>query len=339
MYNVTQMKNKKSDIEIRACPHCGGQATLCLDGLQFDQSNREIWVVMCDSCHAEGSSKPSKKQAAGAWNERALAGGERNILDLLGPSLVVLVIVMLSVAFALRNWSGSSTAKDLVCDTDSPLCLLFGAPSDHFQVRHERFICGYSSSTKTPVWVAYVLEKGLIGGYNAGRPKPFADWQVLDAGLASAKPSDYAGSKYDMGHMFPLTDANSDSQAAETMSLANMAPQSPAFNRGLWRETEEYARSLSEKYGRVWVFAGPINSSKGPYIGSGVDVPEAFFKIVAITNGGLKVTALLIPSGATGSFTQHLASVEGVEMVTGMGFFRFITTNVQSKVESKIISR
>ena len=76
--------------------------------------------------------------------------------------------------------------------------------------------------------------------------------------------------------------ADSRGSAAEMQSsflMTNMAPQTPALNRGEWKGAEELVRAWSAQYGRVYVVMGPGQASRGTIAG-GVRVPTHFWKAV-----------------------------------------------------------
>ncbi len=74
--------------------------------------------------------------------------------------------------------------------------------------------------------------------------------------------------------------------ACNTFHFWNASPQAKDFNQGPWRHLETYTAAAANKWGSVWIIAGPI-FYKGKdilFIGEPdevpVAVPHAFFKIV-----------------------------------------------------------
>jgi endonuclease G len=116
----------------------------------------------------------------------------------------------------------------------------------------------------------------------------------------------------------------------QIMYMSNMAPQHHnSFNGsgGLWYEAETYIRDtlLKAQQKDVWVFDGCIYG-QGSYdtIGSGVEVPPMFFKIVVTeTAGKPKVLAFLFPHQIKkhGKIQDFLVSVNIIEAMTGLDFF------------------
>ena len=111
----------------------------------------------------------------------------------------------------------------------------------------------------------------------------------VDAGLRSAERStleDYKGSGFDRGHMAPAGDMPTPTAMAQSFSLANMVPQAPEHNRGVWAKTVEAAtrKYASRASGDVFVITGPVYSpsiAESATIGAGrVHVPKYLFKLV-----------------------------------------------------------
>ncbi len=112
----------------------------------------------------------------------------------------------------------------------------------------------------------------------------------------SASCDDHAGSGYDRGHIVPRDDMNRTAMAqANTFFLSNMAPQTPALNRGLWRWLEELVRSYAKKYGTIFVMTGSVVQEPVQTVPSGrVGVPSRSYKVLLRTNPGGTPTALAI---------------------------------------------
>lgn len=83
--------------------------------------------------------------------------------------------------------------------------------------------------------------------------------------------------------MAPAADMPTAQAMAQSFSLANMVPQSPENNRGVWAKSVEKA---TRKYvhrvgGPVFVFTGPVFPKRPQTIGSGhVWVPAYLYKLV-----------------------------------------------------------
>lgn len=156
--------------------------------------------------------------------------------------------------------------------TDRALCY------DSFAILH-------SGDSKTPVFVAEKLNRVSIAHGNEKRTNKF----FPDARLRSAERAtleDYKNSGFDRGHQFPAGDATNETAMAQSFSLANMVPQAPEHNRGVWAKSVEMAtrKYAARASGDVYVITGPVfapSIAQSPSIGVGkVHVPTYLFKLV-----------------------------------------------------------
>jgi len=92
--------------------------------------------------------------------------------------------------------------------------------------------------------------------------------------------------RLDRGHMAPAGDMPTAKAMSQSFSLANMVPQAPDHNRGVWAKSVEMAtRSYVKRAsGDVYVITGPVyvpSIEGSPGIGTGqVRVPKYLFKLV-----------------------------------------------------------
>jgi endonuclease G, mitochondrial len=150
---------------------------------------------------------------------------------------------------------------------------------------YDAFAILHSGESKTPVFVAEKLNAGVMSDAHQKRSnKFFADARLPSAERATLE--DYAGSGYDRGHMAPAGDMRSAQAMAQSFSLANMVPQAPEHNRGVWaKSVEEATRKYAERAsGDVFVITGPFfapSIAQSQSIGPGhVHVPKYLYKLV-----------------------------------------------------------
>jgi len=150
---------------------------------------------------------------------------------------------------------------------------------------YDAFAILHSGESKTPVYVAQRLNRASIADTGEKRSNRF----FSDARLRSAERAsldDYKGSGFDRGHMAPAGDMPTAQGMAQSFSLANMVPQFPRINRGVWAKSVESAtrKYVSRATGDVYIITGPVyvpSIALSPSIGPGqVRVPKYLFKLV-----------------------------------------------------------
>ena len=116
----------------------------------------------------------------------------------------------------------------------------------------------YSRSKGTPIWVAWHLESGDMGG--TPRQDDFRNDPGLPAGWYQVQNSDYSGSGFDRGHNCPSGDRTlSVPQNSSTFLMTNMIPQAPNLNQGPWEGLEDFARNnLVGTANEAYIFMGSL---------------------------------------------------------------------------------
>jgi endonuclease G len=177
------------------------------------------------------------------------------------------------------------------------------------------FAVMHSGVSRTPVWTAERLERRkLQAARQVERRDVFHAEQSLPP-KDRAELSDYARSGYDRGHMAPSADMPSRRAQAQSFSLANMVPQVPQNNQGIWAGMEMAVRDLANAQGEVYVLSGP--AYLGDRIGrvGNVLVPTHLWKVVYLPRTG-QAGAYFIPNQAT---TEYSAlSVTQLEKIVGL---------------------
>jgi endonuclease G, mitochondrial len=138
-----------------------------------------------------------------------------------------------------------------------------------------------SGLTRTPLWSAERLTGqavedargvGRVNAFHAERRLPFSE---------RAELSDYVRSGFDRGHMTPSGDMPDARSQRESFSLANVVPQAPRLNRGVWEGIESAMRDLAVQDGELFVVTGPLfQGSDLQALKGRVLVPTNTFKAV-----------------------------------------------------------
>jgi endonuclease G len=123
----------------------------------------------------------------------------------------------------------------------------------------------------------------------------------------------------------------------ESFYMSNIAPQAPAFNRGIWQFLEDKVRVWTGQYGQVYVVTGPVLESSLPTIGvNGVLIPAYFYKIVlTYPDKSPKLIAFLLPNReAYSPLSAFVCSVDDLEQITGIDFFPGLPNAIEDRLES-----
>jgi len=130
----------------------------------------------------------------------------------------------------------------------------------------------------------------------------------------------------------------SEKAMRDSFFMSNMSPQSPGFNRGIWRRLEEWVRDQAVANEEVYVVTGPVLTD-GPYqeIGpNGVDVPKRYFKVLLdYEEPELKAIGFIL-SNESSSLSPSMFSVpvDQVEQVTNLDFFYLLPDDIEEGLES-----
>ena len=155
----------------------------------------------------------------------------------------------------------------------------------HRALCYDAFAILHSGQSKTAVFVAERLNRASVADADEKRTNQF----FADARLRSserAELDDYKGSGYDRGHLAPAGDMPTAQAMAQSFSLANIVPQAPEHNRGVWARSVEAAtrQYAARSSGDVYVITGPVfvpSIAQSPSIGPDrVRVPKYLFKLV-----------------------------------------------------------
>lgn len=177
----------------------------------------------------------------------------------------------------------------------------------------------HSGVTRTPLYVSEKLTRArLLQGKGLKRENKFHSDEHLRAS-DRAELVNYARSGFDRGHMAPSGDMFDVQSQFESFSLANMIPQVPEINRGVWERIESAVRTLAKQRGELYVVTGPLfNGGKIDRIGGAVMVPTQMFK--AIYDPARNEAGAYLVDNALGAQPQKLSLAE-LEKLAEMNIF------------------
>lgn len=177
------------------------------------------------------------------------------------------------------------------------------------------YALSYDTSARLPRWVGFTTNTRYALGC-IDRNFSFVIDQSIPRGQ-QAEISDYAGTRYDIGHLADFSIMNWDIMSArESFILSNTSPQNLNLNRGAWRQLENAVRywTLIAGPAGITVYTGPIyNSSSDRRIGlNRIVVPNSFYKIV-INNTTRQTLAFIFQNSPVISFRDAQTTVQEIE--------------------------
>ena len=204
-------------------------------------------------------------------------------------------------------------------------------------ISHKAYTLEYNETHEQASWVAYVLTKEknirVVERSNTFLPDPLVK-------TGSAENGDYTKSGYDRGHLAPAADMGwSAVTMAESFYYSNMSPQVPAFNRGIWKRTEELVRTWAMEYDSLYIVTGPVLNGHFPSIGANqVSIPHYYYKVILdYHRPEVKAIGIIMPNAASSESIQHFAvSVDSVEHLTGIDFFPLLNDIEESELEKQL---
>jgi endonuclease G len=234
-------------------------------------------------------------------------------------------------------------------DTSDNIHLTFGNPSranasdlDNYLIERSQYVLSYNCHAGIPNWVSWQLNSSWLG--NVDRLNDFRPDPQLPESCYRVLPTDYRGSGFDRGHLIPSGDRTSRKlDNSSTFLMSNMIPQSPANNREVWQELEQYCRELAHQGKELYIVAG--GQGKKTTIAEGkIRVPEYTWKVILVLEPSLEVTpntptfAVWMPNSeavANTDWRDYLVSIDEVEKQTGYNFFSTIPKKIQKSIEIK----
>ena len=249
------------------------------------------------------------------------------------------------------GWTGHDAVYEY--DTEAPEGEVFfagaparvgaPAPSDIRVIRRGEFALGWSDSLRHPVWCAYHVAKDAK--FDVGKRPSF----LIDRAVPAApRPDAYVKSGYDRGHMAPnyaIMTRYGEAERRKTFLMSNVAPQTPALNRGVWREVEHRIADLwTARYGEIWVVVGCISPQYGreTLAQTDIDVPTDFYQVV-VAQEGMDVRALAVVFKQDVPWREwaarDLISIDELEQLTGLDFNPELPSFIQDPLEAELPSR
>lgn len=204
-------------------------------------------------------------------------------------------------------------------------------------VKHSYYTLSYNEAYEQANWVYYSLTDSMVLNGGVERSNKFKTDKMVASG--SAKSSDYTKSGYDRGHLCPAADMGFSPVAMEeSFLMSNISPQTPDFNRGIWKELETTVRKWAVKERNIIVVTGPVFKENNGLIGKEeVLVPGHFFKLIYDTTDEPRLIAFILPNAKSDRpLTDFTVPADEVEKQTGFDFFPQLPDDLENKLEANI---
>lgn len=211
--------------------------------------------------------------------------------------------------------------------------------SEDFVIRNEegRYTVLYDTLCRQPVWVAYVLTGNDISGGVKRKDRFVPDPHLVQRKWPAAAPSNYRGTGYDRGHLCPSADRTASQTENDcTFYMSNIAPQTPALNRGPWKRLEEQVRKWAVKYDSVYVVTAGVLTEGLKTIPGSVAVPELFYKAVLTRHGGeFHAIGFILPNADRfrGDYSDYAVTIDSLETLTSLDFFYNLPDEAEREAE------
>jgi endonuclease G, mitochondrial len=186
----------------------------------------------------------------------------------------------------------------------------------------------HSGVTRTPIYSAeHLTADRLAQGRGLKRVNSFHPDDRLPAS-ERAELADYARSGYDRGHIAPSGDMFDPQSQHESFSLANMIPQEPSINRGIWERIESGVRRMVKSKGELFVVTGPLfQGGELQRIGGRVLVPSAVYKAVYSPNS--QEAGAYVIGNLPGALPQ-VVSIAELNKMAGLDVFPLVSAQVKN---------
>lgn len=166
----------------------------------------------------------------------------------------------------------------------------------------------------------------------------FVDREAVEPRQELDDWSEARGLTLDRGHMCPAGDNKWDKTAQnQSFLLTNMCPQTHKLNAGGWKTLEEKCRKWAQKYGDIYIVAGPLfDAEGGESLANGkLRIPDGFFKVVLCTSGEPKALGFLYRNDKSDQpMKDCVCQVDEVEKITGFDFFYSLPDEVENRIEA-----
>lgn len=195
----------------------------------------------------------------------------------------------------------------------------------------EAYALHHSGVTRTAIWSAERLDGNVLRNAPKLEREDVFHVESRISPQNRAELADYVRSGFDRGHLAPNGNMTTRNAKDESFSLANMIPQRPENNRGIWSQIESATRNMAMREGVIYSVTGPLyigDRMLAPLNGR-VAIPTHIFK--ALYNPRTNQAGVYISENSTQRNFNRI-SLNELERIGGIRVFPNITGDVRSQV-------
>lgn len=229
------------------------------------------------------------------------------------------VVAVLLAAPSAGAWAAPTACPEDFLDGEAPDLVATDGPQKVQDLCYLQYAVLFSAATRTPLWSAeHLTREHIEAAQGLKRSNSFHAEERLTSDDRS-ELADFKGSGYDRGHLSPSGDFGDMQAQRESYSLANIVPQDPNDNRGIWARLEGAVRELAENEGQLYVVTGPaFDLAHQQRIHDRVAVPIKIWK--AVFDPAKQAAGVYLVDNAPGSEWQVISLTE-LRALTGLDVF------------------
>ena len=209
-------------------------------------------------------------------------------------------------------------------------------------IHYSNYSVSFCENIKMSEWTIYYSTKERLLGNLPRQNNYRQDSSLKDR---DANLNFYVKSGYDRGHLVPASDMRYDEIAmSESFYMTNVVPQSPAFNRGIFRKLEKRFREWVNEFDSIVIITGIIKSDIKEYINgqirsdspdsSFIPVPNLFYKVFFDIEEN-RAISFILPNGKSNSsdLLDYVVPIDSLERITGLDFFYKMPETIELLLE------
>jgi endonuclease G len=236
--------------------------------------------------------------------------------------------ILCFLMFAATTYAQQSSCPEHFAGGQAPDLVNQKLAAKTRDICYSGFALKHSGVTRTPLYSAEHLTRDRLAQAKGMKrnSKFYPDPHIPPSERAELRH--YARSGYDRGHVAPSADMPDEQSQQECFSLANMVPQDPENNRGVWEGIESTVRKMARERGDLYVVSGPIYKGDDILrIGGAVMVPTQLYK--AIYDPARQETGAYLVDNAPGVKPVRV-SIADLEKITGISLFPAVSDQAKA---------